>query len=477
MILGRQPLTFLYIYMKQHPVPQNVTTFQFRLIGDMTIKQFGYLAGGAILAYIFYKLPLPFFFTWPLAITSAVGGFGFAFIPIEERPMDVWVFAFIKSVYSPTLFVWSRTQPAPPSTTKSSSGPAAPPNRAVPPAASRAVQSPSLALPKKSTADALQGIFRQAPKQTAPPAQSGRPTAPPQQPARILPKQPDFFSSLFGSLFPKKKPRQSVHQEGQDDSSSSATPTPSITGRHLDLSTPPAVGAMPPETVKQAADEVQKKEEQLESKLHDLQKELQSKTVEQSRIVELQKQLTEVLAERERMEAELVKLRQQMEAQAAPTAAPVAVAPSPHSVAAQGQPAHVAFPATPKQPTIKVITPETAVKAGLPRLTTFPNVVTGIIKDSEHNFLPGVLVTVRDKDGVPLRALKTNRLGQFAASTPLPNGTYFVEIEDPRGRFTFDRVQITLNGSVVPALEIVAKSQKELARAQLEKEIFGNQMT
>ena len=74
---------------------------------------------------------------------------------------------------------------------------------------------------------------------------------------------------------------------------------------------------------------------------------------------------------------------------------------------------------------------------------------------------------------MPLRALKTNKLGQFAASTPLPNGTYFMEVEDPRDRFVFDRIQISLNGTILPAIEIVAKSQKELTRQRLEKEIFG----
>src|SRR3989344_1059812 len=99
--------------MEQHPVPQNVTTFQFRLIGDMTIKQFGYLAGGAILAYISYNLPLPFFFRWPLTAIFALGGIGFAFVPIEERPMDVWFLSFIKSIYSPTLYLWQREEAIP----------------------------------------------------------------------------------------------------------------------------------------------------------------------------------------------------------------------------------------------------------------------------------------------------------------------------------------------------------------------------
>jgi hypothetical protein len=94
--------------LEQHPVPQNVTTFQFRLIGDMTLKQFGYLAGGAILAYISFNLPLPFFFTYPLTGIFALGGIGFAFVPVEERPMDVWFVSFIKSIYSPTQYIWQR---------------------------------------------------------------------------------------------------------------------------------------------------------------------------------------------------------------------------------------------------------------------------------------------------------------------------------------------------------------------------------
>jgi hypothetical protein len=118
-------------------------------------------------------------------------------------------------------------------------------------------------------------------------------------------------------------------------------------------------------------------------------------------------------------------------------------------------------------------TQDAATKVGLPRLTNIANIITGIVKDDENNLLPGILVTVTNHEGIPMRALKTNKLGQFAASTPLGSGVYFVEIEDPRGRFTFSRVQITLNGTVVPALEIIAKSQKQLTREKLAQEIFG----
>jgi hypothetical protein len=131
-------------------------------------------------------------------------------------------------------------------------------------------------------------------------------------------------------------------------------------------------------------------------------------------------------------------------------------------------------PTAAAQPTVRAIGIDAAVAAGFPKLTTFPSVVTGIVKDDRGNLLPGALVTVRDANDTPLRALKTNKLGQFAASTPLPNGTYLVEVEDPQSRYTFDRAQITVNGAMLSALEIIAKSQKKIEREKLEKAIFGN---
>ena len=35
--------------METHPVPQNISSYEFRLVGDMTLKQFLYLAGGILL--------------------------------------------------------------------------------------------------------------------------------------------------------------------------------------------------------------------------------------------------------------------------------------------------------------------------------------------------------------------------------------------------------------------------------------------
>lgn len=415
--------------MEQHPVPQNVTTFQFRLIGDMTIKQFGYLAGGAILAFISYKLPLPFFFTWPLTVIFALGGFGFAFVPIEERPMDVWVLSFLKNVYSPTIFHWEKAHPTvEPITT--------PPPQAAP----QAQQLPSVLSPAAA--------HIQSPSVSQPPAT----------------KHPSPVDAIFGWIdaLVTPKPTQSPALRTQFPAQISVKPL---------IPTPPAKTVTQQTAVlkehvdmpkKDIREEKEKEDELAELKLQldTLQNELKTKSTMETRFLDLQKQMTDLMAQRQRMEKELISLKQKEGA-----ATPSAPAPT--------KQAGVILTRTGNEPTVKVMGGEAAMRAGLPRLTTFPNVVTGIIKDFDNNLLPGVLVTVKDKEGIPLRALKTNKLGQFAASTQLPNGTYVVEVEDPRQRFTFDRMQITLNGSVLPAVQVVAKSKRQMDREQLQKQIFG----
>ena len=99
--------------MEQHPIPQNISSYQFRLVGDMTLKQFFQLAGGFLVALIFYSAPLLGIIKWPLVIISVVLGIALAFLPLEERPLERWIFAFFRAIYSPTLFFWQKlaTQP------------------------------------------------------------------------------------------------------------------------------------------------------------------------------------------------------------------------------------------------------------------------------------------------------------------------------------------------------------------------------
>lgn len=436
--------------MEQHPVPQNVTTFQFRLIGDMTIKQFGYLIAGGILAVIAYKLPLPFIITWPLAGAFAFLGVGFAFIPVEERPMDVWVFSFFKSVYSPTQYIWSHDQTPENAATAATPDVIHTPTKPAPLTAATPAPAPQpvqVAQPQAAKA-VLTGLFQPA-QQVAPPPKPVAFTVPA--------KHTSFMDEVMGWLFPKPKaatapvPPQAA--------------TPSVTGYR-----PPAPPTAAPVSAAdtKANEAIHNKMTQLEDTLKTLEERLSTKTITEDRVLELQKQLTDVLSQKAKTEDELIALKRHL---TTPPPQP-SVPPQPTTVA---QPQQKEAPLTPaSRGAVNVITTqEGAVKAGLPRLTNVPNVITGLVKDDTGNFLPGILVTVTNSDGIPMRALKTNKLGQFAASTQLASGTYFVEVEDPRGRFTFSRVQITLNNAVVPILEIIAKSEKALTREKLAQEIFG----
>jgi len=96
--------------MESHAIPQQISSYQFRLVGDMTLKQFFQIAGGALISIIIYSLPLMGIIKWPLVVIFALLGIALAFLPLEERPLERWIIAFFKSVYSPTIFSWMKTK-------------------------------------------------------------------------------------------------------------------------------------------------------------------------------------------------------------------------------------------------------------------------------------------------------------------------------------------------------------------------------
>ena len=97
--------------MEQHPIPQQISSYEFKLVGEMTLKQFGKAAGGIIMAMVINTAPLVFFIKWPLIFIFAVGGLMLAFVPFQDRPLETWLLAFLKSVYNPTMFIYKKGRP------------------------------------------------------------------------------------------------------------------------------------------------------------------------------------------------------------------------------------------------------------------------------------------------------------------------------------------------------------------------------
>src|SRR4030043_2437359 len=98
---------------EQHPIPQQISSYSFKLVGDMTLKQFPQLAGGALISLLLYASPLHPFIKWPLIIASFLFGVALSFLPIQDRPLSTWLVAFFRSIYSPTYFVWNKAKKPP----------------------------------------------------------------------------------------------------------------------------------------------------------------------------------------------------------------------------------------------------------------------------------------------------------------------------------------------------------------------------
>ena len=98
---------------QEHPIPQQISTYTFRLVGDMTLKQFFQVAAGVVLALLVYASSLPPIVKWPVIAIFVLLGIAFAFFTIEERPLETWVVIFFRAIYTPTEFIWKKTEKEP----------------------------------------------------------------------------------------------------------------------------------------------------------------------------------------------------------------------------------------------------------------------------------------------------------------------------------------------------------------------------
>lgn len=109
----------------------------------------------------------------------------------------------------------------------------------------------------------------------------------------------------------------------------------------------------------------------------------------------------------------------------------------------------------PKQSVPATSTNQPTAAASAPKITSIPNAINGTVTDPAGKLITGAVVIIKTAEGRPLRALKTNQLGQFWVTTALENGSYLVETEAPN--LSFDTVAVELTGDVVQPITIAAK--------------------
>ncbi len=93
--------------MQQHTVPQNITGFEFKLIGALTIKQFGYVATAGVLSFIIF-ITIGGILRWVLIVPIASVGVALAFANISGMTFDKWLVAFINAITSPPQRIWRK---------------------------------------------------------------------------------------------------------------------------------------------------------------------------------------------------------------------------------------------------------------------------------------------------------------------------------------------------------------------------------
>lgn len=368
--------------MDQHPIPQNITGFEFKLIGEMTIKQFAYLAGCAVVAFITYSLGIHPFIKFPLIVLFAMLGIGLAFIPIEGRPLDRWITNFIRALFAANQYLFHQQGGSP-----------------------EFLNAPvqSIKSVAASQAKSAHTLSMQA-------------------------KQPEKFTAYLQTV----RPATQIDTEEQKRlaaieqlTKTMPAPAPVSPPQAATLTTPVPPAQSPPDKPAPVLN--------------------QTDTAQDALAIE--QRLHAALAEKERLASELAKLRQQVSASNAPQAVTPMVAPAPQQAYA----------------------PPTGVST-LPQI---PNLVAGSVKDSKGDVLPNVIVEVKDASGNPVRAFKTNKLGQFSASTSLANGSYTIALEDPKNTYMFDAIGITLTGAFFQPIEIRAKDPSQNEREKLHAALFG----
>lgn len=387
--------------MDNHPIPQDVTGFQFKLIGDMTLKQFAYLAGGAVLAWITLSLSITFLIKIPLGFLFAILGFSFAFVPVEGRSADVILVNFLKALFVPNQYVFQKI-------------------------------GGQLLVPINANVKPLQKTAKQFSK--------------------------DDLQKLLG--YSEKKKRNKLDEKEMIFFQSLST-----------LTTKPPTPLSP---LKEQEEKVEKvpvlktegetvEKEALEKEAWLIQKELEEAKKEEAvevnpassdvhkKVVDLEKLLQETLAQKEELEKQFLSLQKKLEDQKQNVFSPT-----------------IAIPKASKN--VRVVPKSMGKSIGLPMAPDVANVIIGIVKDARGNILPNILVEVKDKEENPVRAFKTNTLGQFASATPLLNGTYHISFEDPEEKHSFDTVEIKVEGEIIPPLEVVSRDQRE----DLRRSLFGN---
>jgi hypothetical protein len=97
----------------QHPIPQNFMDVEFKIIGDLTMRQFVYLVAFGGPTYLFYVAPMPAIIKWPLVVFFGLLTFVLIAVPIDDRGADEWIVNLFKAIYGVNQRIYKKTPEIP----------------------------------------------------------------------------------------------------------------------------------------------------------------------------------------------------------------------------------------------------------------------------------------------------------------------------------------------------------------------------
>lgn len=404
--------------MREHPIPQDITSYRFHIIGSMTLKQFGEVFLGVIVALIFYKTNLFFPIKWFFVLASVGLGAAAAFVPIEERPLDHWIITFFKILYKPTQFFWRKE-------------PTIPPAFLYEPQSDAASQAPEIDL-----APIRRGRIKEYLRSVSTPATTS------DQPG--IADQTERIQSILEAFKtqPTLEPTRVKHVEQKPDLSVR------VRKMRTDVVLPEATGVMlPPNEVTVFA-----------GSRGDNSAQTQSNGVTILPDVDLRdfSKVEKVILSAEQA-AQGVDIPQAPVIKIEPIATQTdAVAASSNIVQPSENTTDQAYLTTPVVAESTITTPGVAASYNsdlpFPSAPDTPNKLVGMVLSAQSELITDAIVEIHAPDGTIARAVKTNALGQFFISTPLGDGEYTLVAE--KEGFTFEPQQLTLTGGLVPPIEV-----------------------
>lgn len=510
--------------MEQHPVPQHIASFEFKLFGNLTVRQFITLAIPMGVAAAIYFSSLPVILRFPLALVFGLFGLFAALVPVGGRPLDKWIVAFIKAIMSPTQRVWVKESKIPEFLSIVVSLPPTEepiaesitaqgrtrlreylrslPKGEVTPLDVREQIAVSRLELESSVSEGLPSPARVTEGKLPPPiiwpTTGPASWALPQIGAapRVSMAQTPISQQEYQPEREAALPQPAVHAKPKISAHTKPFALPGLekklprSAETLDIApTPPPVKAkLASETnpLVESVIPIRTPDRQIRfihgigkthaRKLHFAPPEnfdLSKLPIRGEKRFEISEELKKRFARAESIFQEATNPKPQI------TTPKVEIEKTPATTHAyQGIP--TAAKTIPK-PTKSLATPDVTMKqepqkeldskisilaqksnkvplpnipspAHIVPLTHKPNVISGIVTDRSENPLENVILIIKNAAGIPVRALKTNKLGQFLSATPLENGVYTVEVESELARFV--PFTINLRGEVISPLEL-----------------------